>query len=141
MDVREIMKQAIERGACSSSNKATDWKSLAWLFFTPQGLEFVRESRYPTIEVMREAGGEMRPYGFLVDAGRITRSNDNNVCVAGDTDATIVVTDPRALRHIVVMHGARATVVLRNYAVASITCVGGRYTIDSDATSKYIIER
>lgn len=135
------MRQAIDKGACNNSNKATDWKSLAWLFFTPQGLEFVKDRRYPTIEVMREAKEAMKPYGFYVDAGPITRSNDTNICIAGDTQATLFISDPRSLHHIVLMHGATATIILRNYAVASIVSVGGNYEIDSDKTSKYVIER
>lgn len=32
IEVKDILNKAIGLGACSQSSKATDWKSLVWLF-------------------------------------------------------------------------------------------------------------
>lgn len=47
MKVHDIMQKAISLGACCESGKATDWKSLCWLFFSPQGREFCEHNNYP----------------------------------------------------------------------------------------------
>ena len=40
--VKEIMMAALQKGACDKSYGVSDWKTLVWLFFTPQG--FVRRT-------------------------------------------------------------------------------------------------
>lgn len=53
MEVRDVTRKAIKIGACSESGKATDWKSLCWLFFSPQGREFCEENNYPSLDLFR----------------------------------------------------------------------------------------
>lgn len=38
IEVKDILNKAIGLGACSQSSKATDWKSLVWLFFLSSGM-------------------------------------------------------------------------------------------------------
>ena len=54
MNVSDVMQKAIRLGACDQSGKATDWKSLCWLFFTPQGREFCENNNFPSIEIFRD---------------------------------------------------------------------------------------
>ena len=58
MKVSDVMKSALEMGACGQSGKATDWKSLCWLFFTPQGREFCENNNFPSLEIFRQ----MKPH-------------------------------------------------------------------------------
>ena len=42
--IDEILQKALQMGACNKSNGVTDWKTLVWLFFTPQGIEFCEKN-------------------------------------------------------------------------------------------------
>ena len=45
--VKEIMMAALQKGACDKSYGVSDWKTLVWLFFTPQGIEFCEKNNFP----------------------------------------------------------------------------------------------
>ena len=49
MRVNDILNEAVKLGACEASGKATDWKSLSWLFFSPQGIESLKKN-FPDFE-------------------------------------------------------------------------------------------
>lgn len=127
------------RGACAGSSKASDWKSGAWLLFSPQGREFIKENRYPTLDLWREMG-DMRDYGVYVDAGDINLEGAKDVCLVGNTHANIYVSSPDILHHIIVMYGATATLIMRNYAVASVLKIDGEVRINHDKTTRVINE-
>ena len=65
--VDSILRKAVRLGACCGSSKATDWKSLCWLFFTPQGREFCGRNNYPSIDMFRNMKSYVRPYNVYVD--------------------------------------------------------------------------
>ena len=69
MEVRDVTRKAIKIGACSESGKATDWKSLCWLFFSPQGREFCEENNYPSLDLFRGMAKNIDSYGIYVDRG------------------------------------------------------------------------
>ena len=123
MEARDILKKAISIGACSNSGKATDWKSLCWLFFTPQGREFCENNNFPSIEIFREMKPYVRPYGVFVDAGMISIKNNANVGIIGKTEAMIEYDDNTKLHRVMVMHGARIVLKITNYAVVNIVNV------------------
>lgn len=124
METRDILQRAIALGACSNSGKATDWKSLCWLFFTPQGREFCENNNFPSIEIFREMKPYVRHYDVFVDAGMITLKNNANIGVIGKTEAMIEYDDNTKLHHVIVMHGARIVVKVSNYVVVDIVNVG-----------------
>ena len=65
MKVHDIMQKAISLGACCESGKATDWKSLCWLFFSPQGREFCEHNNYPPLESFRGMAKNVKPFGVM----------------------------------------------------------------------------
>ena len=124
MKVSDVMQDAIRLGACSQSGKATDWKSLCWLFFTPQGREFCENNNFPSLEIFRQMKPYVEAYGVFVDAGMISLKNNANVGIIGKTEAMIEYDDNTKLHRIILMHGARAVIKVYNYAVVNVINVG-----------------
>lgn len=133
--VNEIMQSASLLGACSKSNGISDWKSLVWLFFTPQGREFCEENNFPTLEQFRGMDSRIADYGVLVDAGRISLENEEKIALIGNTDAELLYTDNTKVHKIILMHGAKAHIVASNYVVILIVNIGNCKVItDKDET-------
>ena len=136
ISVTEIMQQALENGACAKSKGVSDWKTLAWLFFTPQGIEFCEENNFPTMDVFEKMDSSISDYGVYVNKGEITRTNDVNVALIGDTNATLVYDDNSKVHKVILMHGAKAFIVARNYAVVRLINIGEcTVNIHKDKTS------
>ena len=114
----------------------SDWKTLCWLFFTPQGLEFCEENNFPPIGDFREISSNVSDYGVFVDSGEIIRSNDSNIALIGNTNGRLVFDDNTKVHKVVLMHGAKAFIVVRNYAVVRLVNIGGcEVNIHKDKTS------
>ena len=135
MEVREIMQQALSRGACEKSNGVSDWKTLCWLFFTPQGVEFCENNKYPTLETFRDMPCDIANFGVFVDTGKTKRSNDANIALVGNVDAELTFDDNTKVHKVILMHGAKAFIVARNYAVVRLINIGGDVKVHSDKTS------
>lgn len=139
MKVSDVMKSALELGACGQSGKATDWKSLCWLFFTPQGREFCENNNFPSIEIFRNMKPNVEKYGVYVDAGEISLKNNVNVGIIGDTEAVLEYDDNTVVHKIILMHGAKATIKASNYAVINLTNVNNsNVTIVNDGTARVL---
>lgn len=139
MKVSDVMRSALELGACNQSGKATDWKSLCWLFFTPQGREFCENNNFPSIEIFRNMKPNVEKYGVYVDAGDIQLKNNVNIGIIGDTDAMLEYDDNTVVHKIILMHGAKATIKASNYAVINLTNVNNcQVTIINDGTARVL---
>lgn len=139
MKVSDVMRSALELGACNQSGKATDWKSLCWLFFTPQGREFCENNNFPSIEIFRNMKPNVEKYGVYVDAGYIQLKNNVNIGIIGDTDAMLEYDDNTVVHKIILMHGAKATIKASNYAVINLTNVNNcQVTIINDGTARVL---
>lgn len=133
--VKEIMQSASLRGACAKSNGVSDWKSLTWLFFTPQGREFCEENNFPSLEMFQGMKENVSEYGVLVDAGRVSRRNDANVGLVGDTSAELVYDDNTVVHKVILMHGAKAKIKASRYAVILLVNIGNcEVEIEKDQT-------
>lgn len=134
--VSEIMEQAIRSGACSKSKGVSDWKTLAWLFFTPQGMEFCEENNFPSIDVFREMDSSISDFGVYVDKGEINRTNDINSALIGNTKGELVFDDNSKVHKVILMHGAEAFIIARNYAVVRLVNIGNcNVRISKDKTA------
>ena len=120
--VNDIIKSALSLGACSGSNGVTDWRSLVWLFFSPQGREFCAENDFPSLDMFRGMAGHVMPY------------NPGNIAVIGDTDAVITIDDNERVHKVILMHGGKARVVASDYAVILLVNIGGEVEINKDDT-------
>lgn len=139
MNVEYILKQAKCLGACSESAKATDWKSLVWLFFSPQGREFCKEKNYPSIEMFRSIKEHVEPYGIYVEKAVFTRNKD--VALAGDCGAKseLSFSGVEKSHKVILMHGAKTIIHASQYAVVRIENINGEYEIINDGTAEVLI--
>ena len=129
------MKSARLCGACTGSGKVSDWRSLVWLFFSPQGREFCEEKNFPSLPMFRQMKTNVEPFGVFVDAGRVVRSNDKDIALVGDTCGELTFDDNNVVHKVVLMHGAKARIKASNYAVLLIVNVGGcEVAIERDET-------
>lgn len=134
--VNNIMSSASMLGACSESGKVSDWKSLCWLFFTPQGREFCEENNFPSLEQFRGMKENVKDYGVLVDAGIVESKNEEKIALIGNTDAELLFDDNTKVHKVILMHGSKANIKVRNYSVALLVNIGKcDVSIDKDDTS------
>ena len=132
--VNNIMKSASRLGACAKSEGVSDWRSLAWLFFTPQGREFCEQHNFPTLEMFRGMA-DVSGYGVWVDAGTVVRSGDANIALVGDTNARLTYSGVECTHKVILMHGAKAHIKASGYAVLLIVNIGGcEVEIEKDET-------
>lgn len=136
MNVSEVIREARTLGACSGSGKVSDWRSLAWLFFSPQGREFCEEKNFPSLSMFqRMKSYKVEQFGVFVDLGRVSRSNDKDIALIGDTCGELKFDENNVVHKVILMHWAKAHITARNYVVLLIVNVGGcEVTIDKDET-------
>lgn len=129
------MTKASLLGACNKSGKVSDWKSLVWLFFSPQGREFCEEKNFPNIDTFRAIKPQVEEFGVFVDSGNVSRSNDKVIALVGETCGELKFDKNNSTYKVILMHGAKAHITASNYAVILIVNVGGcEVTIDKDET-------
>ena len=136
MEVKEILSKAVGLGACSQSSKATDWKSLAWLFFSPQGREFCKNNNYPTLEMFRGMKGNVEAYGVHVEEN-VKSVNTSKAIISGTAELTYHGTDKAYT--VIIMHGASVHIKVGNYAVVRVENISGSCTIDNDGTGRVLV--
>lgn len=123
--IDEILQKALSLGACNKSNGVTDWRTLVWLFFTPQGIEFCEKNNFPTLEMFKQIKDDVEAYNVFVNAGVQKRSNDSCVALIGPkTKGELVYDDNSKVHKVIVMHGAKVDIVARNYAVVRLINIG-----------------
>ena len=133
--VNEIMQSASLLGACAKSNGVSDWRSLTWLFFTPQGREFCEDNNFPSLEMFQGMRDNISEFNILVDAGNVSRENDVNVGLIGNTSAQLVYNDNTVVHKVVLMHGAKASIKASDYAVILLVNIGNcEVEIEKDNT-------
>ena len=115
-------------------NRVQDFPELIKLMFTPQGIEFCQDHNFPSVEVFRKNRDSLERLGVYVDAGNIALKGKEYVCIVGDTDATIEAAGTKFIHTIILMHGARAKITAKDYAVLNIVRIGGEYSIKKDGT-------
>lgn len=133
--VDSIIKEASLLGACSKSNGISNWKSLSWIFFTPQGVEFCEKHNFPDLSIFREMSSEIANHGVYVDAGGLKIENKANVALIGKTSAEMTCSGVEHVHKIILMHGAKAKINASNHAVLLIVNIGGcEVEIEKDET-------
>lgn len=123
--IKKIHGQAQKIGACELFRGDETIGELASLFLSPQGQEFCLKNGFPSIETLRrfrEHGVER--YGIYIDAGAVTIKNPTVVVIVGRTSATVDC-DTLDGHEVVLMHGAKAVVNARGWAVVKVSCGTG----------------
>lgn len=126
-DVKKIMAEAVKRGACAESAKATGWRSLVWLFLSSQGREFCSINNYPSIGTFRGIKPLVRPYGVYVEENVGVENKDT--AIIGECRATLRFSGVERACTVVLMHGAYAEIHVSNYAVVRLENISGRYAV------------
>lgn len=131
----DIVKSASLLGACAKSDGVSDWRSLVWLFFSPQGREFCENNNFPSLEMFQDMKDKVSDYGVFVDAGNISRQNDANIGLVGETTAALTFDDNTKVHKVLLMHGAKARIKATGYAVILLVNIGNcEVEIDKDKT-------
>lgn len=133
MSVSEIMSNAVKLGACEASGKATDWKSLAWLFFSPQGVEFCKKHNYPSLDVFRQMDGVISSLGVYVD--KSCNATNENAALVGESLSELHFSGTDNPYKVILMHGAKAKIYAGMYAVVKIENISGEYEVFNDGTA------
>lgn len=132
--IQKVMAHAAALGACKKSGEASDWKSLAWLFFSPQGREFCEENNFPGIplwdDIKREC--DTRELGIYIDEGNVKISDRVNTALIGRTEADLWFRSPDTVHRVILMHGAKARIHLRDAAVVLVVKVGTECEVEID---------
>lgn len=135
IEVKDILNMAGQQGACSRSEKATGWKSLVWLFFSPQGREFCKEKHFPSIELFRQIKPNVEPYGVHIEEN-VQLINEDAAIIAGHADLTYH--GPAKTYKVIIMHGGNVRIKVGNYAVVRVENMGGTYEFINDGTGKIL---
>ena len=133
MNVSEILSNAVKLGACEASGKATDWKSLAWLFFSPQGVEFCKKHNYPSLNVFRQMDRVISSLGVYVDNSH--NSTNEDIALVGDSESELRFSGTDRPYKVILMHGAKAKIYAGMYAVVKIENISGEYEVFNDGTA------
>lgn len=138
ISVNEIMQKAIGLGACSQSGKATDWKSLVWLFFSPQGREFCKENNYPSIESFRSMVRYVEPYGVYIE--KPVEKHNEDIALVGKSESVLRYDGINKAYKVILMHGAKAIIHVSNYAVVRLENISGSFKIiNEDGTGEVLV--
>ena len=137
MNVKDIISKATLLGACTKSKKVTDWKSLVWLFFSPQGREFCKDNNYPSLESFRSMSANVEPYGVYVDKN-IEKSNED-IALIGKSESILHYSGVEKAYKVILMHGASAKIYASNYAVVRMENISGKFKIINDGTAEVLI--
>lgn len=135
--VRNILSKAVALGACCELGKATDWKSLCWLFFSPQGREFCKDNNFPSLEMFRDMKLNVRPYGIYVEEAVSVFNEDVAIIGGGGSELSFSGVDKSYT--VVLMHGAGAVIHVSDYAVVRVENMGGEYEIINDGTAEVLV--
>lgn len=125
MKVSKIMTKAVQLGACSESGKATDWKSLAWLFFSPQGREFCTRNNYPHLDDFQKMPDTIKQYGVFVDCP-VEKTNED-IALIGPEHSVLTFNKTGRQYRVILMHGAHADIKVGNYAVIKVENISGSF--------------
>ena len=125
MTAQDIKKKALECGACRLIESAVSIADLVALMSTPQGREFCKRHKFPTLDILREHKDVIEDMGVYIDAGVIEMENADNLIVAGDTLAMLRYDKTDKPYHVMVMDDAKVIVNAHDYAICEITLIGG----------------
>lgn len=125
MTANDIKNMALDCGACELIKGAESIADLVALMKTPQGREFCKEHKFPTLDILRQHKDVIADMNVLVDAGTIDVSNIDNLVVAGDTVVKAIYDKTDKPYHVIVMDGASVVINALDYSVCHVTHIGG----------------
>lgn len=134
--LEDIKAAAVEKGACSLIESANSIADLASLLKSPQGREFCKKYKYPSLSLMREYKSQLAEYDIYVDAGLISFQDKSDILIAGDTVAIFSIRANDKPYFVYVMDGAKAVVNSYGYSVCLVDRMGGDAEIHQNGNSR-----
>lgn len=121
----QIYNQAKKFGACSMLTGEESPDQLMKLIFTPQGIEFCTKFNFPDIDTFQKYKGfEAERNGIYINTD-VELHNVECLLLVGNTSAVLTYDDPIKSHHVILMHGAKATIKASGYAVVFVVNAEG----------------
>lgn len=140
MTAKEIKEMALNCGACELINSSESIADLVSLMCTPQGREFCKKHRFPTIDILRQHKAELAAMNVYVDAGIIELEDTDNLVLAGATSAIVRYKSTDKPYHMMVMHGASAKITAYGYSICQVTDINGRVEYHTSKNASVFIK-
>lgn len=136
--LERIRQEARALGACALIEHGANANELLDALFSSQGREFAINHSFPSLKLLREIEQELDTWVF-VDKGDVKVAQMPNILIAGNTEAYISCDTLDRVYRIVVMHGAKAHIELKGYAVATVCVVGGAIEITKEGEEAFAV--
>ena len=118
--LRGIYQDGKALGACSTFVEAKSVREIVDELFSPQGIEFCLNFRFPTLNVFRQFDKEeAKNCDVFIDCGDIEITNPKRAFLVGNTKAIIRCSKTQN-SNIYAMHGASVSIIASGYAIVSV---------------------
>lgn len=127
MIAEDIITKAKQLNACDLIHEGMSADEIVDLAFAPQGWEFCRKHNFPSlgdIEALQAARTAKGGVVIVVDSDTYVQGGAHNILVAGKSNVDIVCDRVDKTYHVMLYHGARATIYASGYAVVHCVKVG-----------------
>lgn len=138
MDVSKIHEEARKLGSCDFLTGVEDFVELSEMLFTPQGTEFCKKFKFPSMELLKEyKGSQAESKGIYINTPLVGK-NISKVALFGlEAIAELEFNRTEGFR-IIVMHGAKVTIKASGYAVVFVTNAGGEVNFETSGNAKVL---
>lgn len=139
MDIAKIVTEGIKAHRACNIFVGGSVEQLAKELFTAQGIEFVLNTHYPGLREFQklQESKDLKQYGIYVDCGNIELSDENAVCLIGNTNAIVKCSKTEAYR-VYTLNGARAYIHASGYSVVRVEKDDGS-VVDSNVTDNAVM--
>lgn len=106
--------------ACQMFSGSESLEEMISLMFSPRGAEFLTTYGFPSLDVFRQYKPfNPERFGVYIDSGEITLTEPRRAFLVGNTTAVLNYRETASNR-VVLMHGAKATVIGDGFSVVHI---------------------
>ena len=122
MDILNIIaKKAKSLGACDKADNIKDYRDLVDRMFLNVGAHFCIKHNFPS----RAYFDFVKPFVITdervyIDAGNIELTDATDVCLVGNTNATLTYNGGRCIHKVLCYYGAKATIKAYNKSVVRV---------------------
>lgn len=140
--IDNIKEAALALGACGKVESINSISDAIALLMTPQGREFALRTGFPSLDVWRDnAEGANAIPGVYLDTKNVFVSNHDSIAV-GDSEVCATLKGADRLYHVVAMHGATVEIHATDFAVVTVSIIGGTLKcVRNDGTAKVTVEQ
>lgn len=113
-------EMAEKLSACQMFSGSESLEEMISLMFSPRGAEFLTTYGFPSLDVFRQYKPfNPERFGVYIDSGEITLTEPRRAFLVGNTTAVLNYRETASNR-VVLMHGAKATVIGDGFSVVHI---------------------